>query len=62
MYARYFILTNLQDGHSEVLSLLVQEGAKIEEKSYGNNALHMASIGGHSACISVLLHAGADVC
>jgi ankyrin repeat protein len=51
-----------ENGHKEVVKLLIEEGADVSAQSrcYGN-ALQAASAGGHEAVVRLLLDKGADV-
>ncbi|XP_012661952.1 ankyrin repeat and SOCS box protein 10 isoform X3 [Otolemur garnettii] len=47
-------------GHTEVLRLLLRRRARPDSAPGGRTALHEACVGGHTACVHVLLVAGAD--
>ena len=50
-------------GDTETLKILLQKGANIEARTYGDNqtALHLAADGGHQAAIQFLLDKGANI-
>ena len=49
-------------GHHEVVELLLQKGAKVDERKHGGDtSLHMACMRGHKMVIERLLSYGADM-
>jgi len=56
------LLLASQDGHAEVVSILLAAGADFHHANpEGSTALIMASQGGHAEVVSILLAAGANV-
>ncbi|KAH8585593.1 ankyrin repeat-containing domain protein, partial [Bisporella sp. PMI_857] len=50
------------NGHLEVVTLLLEKGADLEAADiYGKTALHHASRNGHLEVVTLLLEKGADV-
>lgn len=51
-----------KDGHSEVVSVLLQRGAHIDAATKkGNTALHIAALAGQESVVRLLVQSGAQV-
>ncbi|GMH36815.1 hypothetical protein BSKO_04688 [Bryopsis sp. KO-2023] len=50
-----------QEGHAEVVEILIQQGAKVTQTAGGLTALYMAARNGHLDVVKILVEAGADV-
>ena len=58
---RFIKYVYIRNGHSDVVSLLLQHGADVTYIKGLRNALHVAAEKGHSDVVSLLLQHGADV-
>lgn len=58
----YPLLAAIEEGHKEIMQLLLSAGANVNPRSfYGNTALIMAIENGQADIVQILLSAGADV-